>query len=271
MLQFELAFPLHGEYEGRTWRITEPFLKLALKYGMVGKWKHDPWTYFNLSVAFDAYSMTRGPARGLPDLRDFAASMMMGSGVDGNALPRFLCWLALPETGRDLEAVREAILPYNGLHHLPSDSLKLLANFADTAINDRERLKGISLARIYKWLSAWASAHVPMIDSEVHNALTGYYPDYWLHPSELLLQRFQAVVVTHAEVLTELGSRVAAAWPECFLAPMPPVRVLDNLIWFDWRLEAYSEDFREYIVPDGDGDHHQVTDLGRQFLRRFGF
>ncbi len=52
--------------------------------------------------------------------------------------------------------------------------------------------------------------------------------------------------------------------------PIPPVRVLDNLVWFDW-LAVYWEDFREYVVPNDEGDHHEVTDLGRAFLAEHGF
>jgi hypothetical protein len=237
---------------------------------MIGRWLHEPWAYFNPSVAFDAYSVTRGPARGLPDLGDFCSTLIMGSGVRGDHLPRFLHWLALPETARKLEAIRQSFLRCEGLHDLPADDLRRLATFTDAAIQDKEQLKGISLARIFKWLSAWAPAHVPMIDSEVHCALTGYYPDYRLAESAVLLLRFQAVVAAHAGTLRELGQRVAAAWPEHFPSSIPPVRVLDNLVWFDW-LAAYWEDFREYVVPNDDSDRHRITDLGQRFLAEQGF
>ncbi len=127
-----------------------------------------------------------------------------------------------------------------------------LATFTDAAIQDKERLKGIRVARIFKWLSAWAPAHVPMIDSELHCALTGYYPTSWLHESAVLLQRFQAIVAAHVGPLREVGQRVAAVWPQHFPAPIPPVRVLDNVVWFDW-LAVYGEDFREYVVPNDEG------------------
>jgi hypothetical protein len=109
-----------------------------------------------------------------------------------------------------------------------------------------------------------------MIDSEVHCALTGYYRGYWLHESAVLLERFQAVVAAHVCPLREGGQRVAAAWPQHFPAPIPPVRVLDNVVWFDW-LAVYWEDFREYVVPNDDGDRHEVTELGRAFLAEHGF
>lgn len=266
---FEIAVPLCRESEGQFWQITAPFLKVALKYGMVGRWRHDPWAYFNRSVAFDAYSITRGPSRGLPDLGDFASTLMMGSGIDGDDLPRFLRWLALPETTRELEAIRQSFLRCEGLQDLSADDLRQFATFTDAAIQDKERLKGISVARIFKWLAAWAPAHVPMIDSEVHCALTGYYPGDWLHESAVLLRRFQAIVATHVGSLGEVGRRVAAAWPDHFPGPIPPVRVLDNLMWFDW-LAVYWEDFHEYVVPNDAGDRHEVTELGRGFLTEHG-
>ncbi len=271
MTNFEIAVPRHGKLEGRTWRITEPFLKLALKYGMIGPWWHNPWTYVNPSVAFDAYSATRGPAKGLPDLADFTSTLMMNSRVNGEDVARFLRWLGLPETVAGLEAIRQALMRSEGLHDLAVDTLRMLGEFTDRVIHDWERLKGISVAKVFKWLSAWAPAHMPMIDREVHNALTGYDPGVWLHESGILLQRFQAIVADHAEALNELGRRVAACWPEHFPAPIPPVRVLDNLLWFDRRLAVYREDFREYVLPNDDGDHHEVTELGRQFLKKYGF
>jgi hypothetical protein len=266
----EIAFPMWGDYKGQFWQITAPFLKVALKYGMIGRWRHDPWSYFNRSVAFDAYSVTRGPARGLPDLGDFCSTLMMGSGVDGNDLPRFLHWLALPETARDLEAIRQSFLRCEGLHDLPADDLRQLGAFTDAPIQDKVRMKGISLARVFKWLSAWAPAHVPMIDSEVHCALTGYHPSYRRHESAVLLRRFQTVVAAHVEPLREVGRRIATAWPDHFPEPIPPVRVLDNLVWFDW-LAVYGQDFREYVVPNDEGGRHEVTDLGREFLSEYGF
>jgi hypothetical protein len=269
-MTFEIAVPLRGKFEGRTWRMTEPFLKLALKYGMIGPWQHRPWAYFNRSVAFDAYSVTRGPDKGLPDLGDFCSTLMMGSGVDGDDLPRFLKWLSLPQTQADLERIRSALARCQGLHDLPADDLKMLGAFTDGAIQDKERLKGISVARIFKWLSAWAPAHVPMIDSEVHNALTGYYPGSWLHESVLLLERFQSIVAGQSELLRQVGQRIAADYAEHFPAPISPVRVLDNLIWFDW-LAVYWQDFREHVIPNDEGDCHRVTELGRRFLAEHGF
>jgi hypothetical protein len=265
---FDIVFPMRREFDGQFWQITAPFLKLALKYGIVGRWRHEPWADLNRSVAFDAYSVTR-PARGLPELGDFCSTLMMGSGVGRDHLPRFLRWLALPETARELEVIRESFLRCEGLHDLPPADLERLATFTDAAIQDKKRLKGISIARIFKWLAAWAPAHVPMIDREVHYALTGYYPAEWLHESAVLLRRFQAIVATHVGPLREVGRRLAAAWPEHFPAPLPPVRILDNVVWFDW-LAVYTKDFCAYVVANDEGGRHEVTDLGRAFLREHG-
>lgn len=270
MTKVEIAVPLYGDLEGRTWRITEPFLKLALKYGMAGPWLHKPWAYVNPSVAFDAYSVRRGPAKGLPDLGDFTSTLMMGSRVGGDNVARFLRWVGLPETVAGLEAIRQALMCSEGLNDLTGEALRLLGDFTDQAIQDRERLKGISLARVFKWLSAWAPAHVPMIDRQVHNALTGYDPETRLHESGVLLQRFRAIVADHVEALKELGRLFPAYWPEHFPAPIPPVRVLDNLIWFDWQLATYRE-LHKYVLPNDDGDHHEVKTLGRRFLEKYGF
>src|SRR5687768_3470242 len=58
------------------WPITAPWLKLSLKYGIVGPWKAPNW-----SVAFDGHSAARGPARSSVSIADFAVTSLMNSNV----------------------------------------------------------------------------------------------------------------------------------------------------------------------------------------------
>jgi len=252
--ELEVAITLLGVHEGRRWRITAPLLKLSLKYGAVG-----PWHAFNRSVAFDAVAHTSGPERGLPGLAEMAATQLMGSGVNGGHLPYFLRWLAAPDAVAGLERLRADLLSSEGLHDLPDDALGRLAAFADAMIADDERLPLFKMARVFKWLSAWAPRHVPMVDSAVHAAVTGYYPEERAHDSLTVLTRYREVLREHLPSLRVIAERFHAEHPGLLPCTLSAVRVLDNLYWFDW-IAAYDDDFRSYVRPvePEDGDCHEV-------------
>lgn len=243
--------------------LHDPLLALALKYGAAGPWKHDPWAWFNPSVAFDAYASSRGPHTGLPGLGELAATQMMGLGVNGTDFPRFLRWRRDPDTSHALDALRDALVGHAGLHDLPDEGVRRLASFADSMIGDDVRLPRFRVARVFKWLSAWAPAHVPMIDRAVHAGLTGSYPAQRSFDAWTLLTRYRDVLREHLGCLQEIAAAFHAAQPGLLPSPLSAVRLLDNLYWFDW-IGAYDSSFRTFVRPRDEGECHEVLAPGRE-------
>jgi hypothetical protein len=241
MVRTAINIPGNGEYEG-AWRINYPFTKLALKYGYLGTWNP------NWSLAFDQYAATRAPKKGLPNLVDFSTTMLMNSRVRTTDVKTLGSWLAVPENVDRLERVRDALAVAGGLADLPRKSVVLLGNLLDDMIWGRE-LQGVRMAKIAKWLSAWAPGHVPMIDKHVYRAMTGNKP-LGNVPMADVLARFQKLLVTNHEQLSQLGELLASRLGEPE-GTISPVRVLDSLVWFDWwAIYQYASDFKRWLAPN---------------------
>lgn len=151
---FEIRVPWKNSPDG-VWRITAPYLKLALKYGLVGPNLHEPWKYINRSVAFDAYTLRRGACQGLPFIGDFVAGLTMNSGLDGDDVARLIFWLDRPQTQEQLRHLHGQLTHVAGLHDASPAVIESIGKFADGMIDDKEMLFGIGLAKTFKWLSVW--------------------------------------------------------------------------------------------------------------------
>src|SRR5262249_8062464 len=157
-----------------------------------------PWRAPNFSVAFDAYALSWGPANGPLCLMDFCATQLMRSNVNTANLEQLAHWMRQKENDQALQTLREKLMQCSGLAKSPAETINLMANIADRMIEDKDSLAGVSIAKVWKGLSAWLPAHAPMYDSNVHTALTGYPtpgPNAWLHRSTILLQRFSELLI----------------------------------------------------------------------------
>ena len=180
------------------WRITAARLKLALKYGIADE---GPWKPIasNLSVTFDAYTLRRGPMSGLPNLADLAVTQLMNSRVNSRDVQRLALWLSLDANRARLTAVRDAIKSFEGLHDADDDAVREVGTLVDQMMveqddNGRRTLHGIGPAKVFKWLSAWAPAHIPMIDRYVAGALIDMEPGLRSPGAGELLSRFQKLL-----------------------------------------------------------------------------
>src|SRR5262245_16682916 len=87
--ELSIAVPMaYRGREGQIWRITGPWLKLELKYGLIGPWGTD-----NPAVIFDAHALSRGPSAGLPNQADFEMTEWMNSGIKPIHKLRLSEWL----------------------------------------------------------------------------------------------------------------------------------------------------------------------------------
>ena len=253
------------------WKITAPRLKLALKYG-IGP---SPWKSPNWSVEFDRYASGRGPNAGLPSLVDLSVTNLMNSRVVTADLKRATAWLAEDQTHRDLNALRDRLRGSGGLADLTVETIadvgnlvdQMRGNIDDGALGEdgRRPLYGFGLAKPFKWFAAWAPAHIPMIDSKVAAALTDIDRATAAPDATVLLTRFRELLLSHQRILERLSVWLARQLDNL---PIPPVRVLDSLLWLDWwgccGPEKY---FSNWINPDENRrDHYALTPAGEHEL-----
>jgi hypothetical protein len=132
------------------WHITNPRLKLALKYGLGSD---GPWRppQSNWSVAFDAYALKRGPRTGLPTLADFAITRLMNSRVTNRDIGTLGSWLAVKGNFEKLGSLQIGLAKVEGLHRADNKTVRQIGAL-------------VGRAKIFKWLSAWAPDHIPMLD-----------------------------------------------------------------------------------------------------------
>jgi hypothetical protein len=253
MAKIEILIP-RGE-QTKTWRISGLWLKLSLKYGVIGRWRGVP----NASTAFDRYALTRGPRNGPPTVADFAVTTLMNSNATGADLALVSDWLLDSNHRATVGEATRLLQQCNSLADMPKATLETVGSLMDQI----EGLHGIKTAKVAKWFAAWAPAHVPMIDQYVGDALI-YPPEKLGNASwATLLARFQAILKNNLPVLESLGRRLAK---EVALADaVPATRVLDNLIWFDWACEYYAKDFADWVRPNDDlaGEHNLTPDAIR--------
>lgn len=255
LLKLAITIPAKGEYEGQ-WRINYPFMKLRLKYGHLGTWNP------NWSLEFDRYAATRGPKKGLPNLVDASTTMLMNSRIRTTDVKTLGSWLAVPENVDRLAAVQQALACVSGLADLPRKSIVLVGRLLDDMIWGRE-LQGVRMAKITKWLAAWAPAHIPMIDKHVYQAMTGNQPLGRVPMADVLTQFQKIVVANHAD-LSRLGKLLGSRL-DVEESTISPVRVLDSLIWFDWwAIYQYAADFRRWVAPNNGANprEHLVREEG---------
>jgi hypothetical protein len=272
----------NGEPAGK-WKIVAPELKLGLKYGIVDP-EHSGWSDDNRSFAYDTYAQTRGREKGLPTVSDLGMTLLMNSMVDGNDLATLHYWIMEADTRAHLKKIRNIRSRTQGLHAMSENALKDLAGFADFALwsvfeEDEEdmseeaqgkpvrRLYGIASAKLFKWLATWAPHHVPMLDSLVHEALTGHEKPWKKDGTLLALQRFKNLVEQHHERLSQLGAWIFDRSNGELIEPLSPVRVLDNLIWFDWRLYGRSS-ADGWIDMRYSNECYPPTKKGERWLRK---
>ncbi len=233
---------LPGTRGDEPWDINYPFLKLSLKYGHVGTWTP------NWSLAFDLHSASRGPGDGPPSLADLAVTTLMNSRLRSADVKTVTSWLAVRENASRLEAVRKHLAAVRGLAELPRKSISVVGALIDEMIAGRE-LRGVRMAKVMNWFSAWAPAHIPMIDRHVYWAMTN---DAALGsvPMAEVLGRFRTLLVTHQDDLVRLGHLLAQRLG-VIDGTITPVRILDSLIWFDWRaIHQYASEFQRWVAPN---------------------
>lgn len=255
-----IRIPKGDGYDG-PWVITHPWLKLSLKYGLLG-----PWTP-NWSVAFDEYSSGRGPSKGPATLADMAVTTLMNSRVKTKNLKTLTNWLQMKANRSLLSELREAVLSSNGMEAFSPQAIAKIGSSIDLMLADRA-LPDIRLAKVFKWLSAWAPHHIPMIDRWVLEALTN---DPKRPPkASVLLSRFQRLLVTHHDGLSGLATKLSRRTS----TTVSPVRVLDSVIWFDWwACYTYCPIFRHWVIPSSrpGAMEHSVTATATAYARSEGW
>jgi len=255
------------------WRITNARLNLARKYG-IGE--EGPWrpVESNWSVAFDTYALRQGPNRGLPTLADFAVTRLMNSRVGSGDMGRLGLWLSLGINRGKLKAIQDSLKPLQGLHEAGDDAVRQLGNLIDEMMTEQDGkgqrvLSGIAHAKIFKWLSAWAPAHVPMIDSYVEQALTEMEPTSGPLGAGDILMRFRRLLKSNLMPLVELGEWLQEHLLSELPEPLPPVRVLDSLLWCDWWAFWRDGDFKKWVIPrDKNRTDYELTARGKALLAR---
>jgi hypothetical protein len=231
------------------WKITGCWTKLCLKYGVIGPWSHPNW-----SIAFDRYALSRGPKSGPPSLADFAVTLLMNSGIRTSEILALTNYLGRDDVLRQIDSLMATLIRRDGLKELSDDDVTQLGEFLDALMN---QVRGVGNAKAYKGFSAWAPAHIFMLDRAVRKALTGSESGPPFFSSAELINRFRLILRAHYGTLSELGGRlsIAADLP----APISAVRVLDSLIWFDWwACQNNAEDFGDWVRPDWDGEQHKL-------------
>jgi hypothetical protein len=183
-------------------------------------------------------------------------------------------WLEDEGNLTNLRSLAESLKRCFGLQDMPENTIEALGDLVDAMIRDESNKEGTRGSRIFggsrlfKWLSAWACHHVPMIDNELHHALTGlkWPASPECHHSSKLLNDYKHLLDLHFEHLEFLGKQLFNDLNGLLPAPLPPVRVLDNLLWFDWvgcKRPEFNGIWFRYQCKAG----HDLSDAGIEFLR----
>jgi hypothetical protein len=275
--------PISGFEHYGQWQINAPYLKLALKYGLVGPWQGNN----NPSIQFDAYCQKRGPKKGLPSIEDFHQTRLMNSNVDGDDEKRLERWLGSEHGMAQINRVVVALEDVPSLRELSDDRLQTIADVAYGMTLDQTWLWNIRLPKVFKWLYTWASEHIPMIDTELYFAFAeeersmsdgGWagidYDSLTVDRISSVLRDYKILLCRHHEQLVELGKRLGH---ECKLPiPVSPVRILDNLIWMDWyAVKKYAEfqldGWIEFQSKVKGARNHRILEKGLAFYEGRGF
>lgn len=258
MKDFVITLEREGTGE-EPWSIRAPWLKLALVYGVTGPWP----AALNWSIEFERYAGSRGPESGLPNLTDLSATMLMNCAVTPSDLKRLTGWLARKENRDELEILRERLIVAPGFEALEEPALDQLCAVATRMAMDTVGLRSFSLQKVFKWLAAWAPAHVPMLDPVTYRALTGH-TDRELSYLRLALDNLKGLLAAHLDDLRSLGDTIGGRLEGLLPVSPPPLRVLESVLWFEafHRFNAGGRsEFDEWvriepgadIVPSGQG------------------
>lgn len=236
---------LAGTRSGGPWTIRTPLEKLRAKFLGFGRARYH-------SLDFELYSAQRAASCNWThriEGADLHATLLMNSGVRGAEIDRLMA------KSRDIESALVEV-PNVGLGDTDpkewQEPLKRL--FASI------RAPRFSLARATKLLCMKRPGLIPMLDREVLVALCGRAPTSSAEPGvfasqavELVL-RFRSLMLSPAgggtlnyavlqSVASSLTEAVAAHLETMGIEPphpqLSPVRVLDNLLWFDWYGHGY--------------------------------
>lgn len=230
---------LDGDPTDGPWVIREPLQKLRAKYLSYPERFH--------SLHFDLYVHQRAVAKGRRndiDGSDICATLLMNSGVDRDDLRALVA--AAPEVKLALTAIPDIDLEDADLEKLSPPLRSLFAAV---------RTNGVSIAKCTKLLCMKRPRLIPMLDAEVVRALCKRAPQLPANPQAFasrvvdLMGRFQSLLRARAEGALTNGqacesiassfSREVRTHLEAhgLSGPFPTfsaVRVLDNLLWFDW-------------------------------------
>lgn len=193
------------------WFIVEPWEKLIAKYER------------GTTFAYDHYAFNgRHPQRNRITDADIATA---------NALMNARAGATLDSLNR-LRAAQDDLEPM--LAKVPFDTDLLSTRGLDTAVKlvrtlIEKTVRGTRLAVASKLLSMKRPYLIPMLDRVVQACLGE-------SEVERALQRFADLVSfrDNRRLLNALADRVARRYG----IPVGPVRVLDQLIWFDWNVKA---------------------------------
>jgi hypothetical protein len=240
--------PGEGRFGG-PWIIAFPWKKLQLKYGLYGPWKKVSW-----SGLFDDYAATRGPKAGLPIITDFAVTLLMNSTVRKKDLETLSTWREKKRNIQKLIRLRELVLTVPNMHAANRDVLVSIGKTCNSILQERDKrgnkiLHGIGIAKLFKWLSVWAPEHIPMIDSIVYYAVTKQSPKEPYQCEKALCNYQYLLGGKNYKYLLLLGEKLGHAVLSS-KKPISPVRILENLIWFDYACRwypYYKNQFRDYI------------------------
>lgn len=195
--------------ERSNWSIVDPWEKLIAKYER------------GTTFAFDHYVFN---GRHLQPNRITDADIATANALmNANAGATVDAMNGLRKAQGDLEPLL-AQIPFDA-DLLGTDGVATAAKLASTLIERTER--GTQLAVASKLLSMKRPHLVPMLDRVVQDCLGE-------SEAEPALRRFAALASSpdNRPLLTDLADRVAQRYG----IPVGPVRVLDQLIWFDWNV-----------------------------------
>lgn len=197
--------------ERSNWFIVEPWEKLRAKYER------------GTTFAYDHYVFNgKHPQRHRITDADIATANAL---MNANAGATLDSMNRLRAAQDDLEPLL-AQIPFDA-DLLGTHGVATAARLVNTLIE--KTVRGTQLAVASKLLSMKRPHLVPMLDSVVQACLR-------TSEVEPALQRFADLVSSggNRPLLKDLADRVAARYG----IPVGPVRVLDQLIWFDWNVKA---------------------------------
>ena len=157
---------------------------------------------------------------------------VLNCAVTPSDLKRLTGWLARKENRDELEILRERLIVAQGFEGLEEPALDQLCAVATRMATDTVGLRSFDLQKVFKWLAAWAPAHIPMLDPVTYRALTGH-TDRELSYLRLALDNLGELVTTHLDDLRSMGDAVGGRLDGLLPVSPSPLRVLESVLWFE--------------------------------------